>query len=127
MIPKKHVFALAKALEGLPLLGTLEGTPAARAGVRYGDVLISVNGVRTKEVTDYVEAKNLRSDGMEIVIFRDGVNRTFELVFDRPAKEVDTSALLDIIREMRIAGDDDDDESDGAAAKEAKEPKEGAS
>ena len=52
MLPRKSLFALAKALEGLPVLGALEGTPAARAGVRYGDVLLEVNGVRTRTVMD---------------------------------------------------------------------------
>ena len=57
MIAKAAFFALAKALEGIPILGTLSGTPAARAGIRYGDILLSVNGRRTKTMLDYVEAK----------------------------------------------------------------------
>ncbi|MBN9167733.1 MAG: PDZ domain-containing protein, partial [Myxococcales bacterium] len=86
MIGRKSLFALAKALEGLPVLGTLEGTPAARAGVRYGDILISVNGRRTRTMEDYVEAKSLREDGMEIVVFRAGAERVGERVDDETAR-----------------------------------------
>ena len=114
MIARRSLFALAKALEGLPVLGALEGTPAARAGVRYGDILLSVNGMRTRSVADYVEAKNLRSEGMEIVVFRAGEERASELTYDEPAKSVDTAALLAELVTLRVAGgafEDDDDPS----------------
>lgn len=104
MIPRKSLFALAKALEGLPVLGALDGTPAARAGVRYGDVLISVNGVRTRTVSDYVEAKNRRTDGMSIVVFRAGGESLTELTYDEPAKPLDTAKLLAELVTLRVAG-----------------------
>jgi S1-C subfamily serine protease len=107
MIPRKSLFALAKALEGLPVLGALEGTPAARAGVRYGDVLLSVNGVRTRTVSDYVEAKNLRTDGMACVVFRSGEERITELAYDVPAKTLDTAAILAELVTLRVAGSED--------------------
>lgn len=118
MIARRSLFALANALEGLPVLGALEGTPAARAGVRYGDILLSVNGVRTRTVADYVEAKNLRTDGMEIVVFRAGEERISDLTYDAPAKSVDTAALLAELVTLRVAGgalDDDGDEPSGAS------------
>ena len=64
MIPKRSVFALAKALDGIPVLGTLAGTPAAKAGIRYGDILLEVNGMRTLTVAYYIEAMALREDGL---------------------------------------------------------------
>lgn len=106
MIPKKSLFALAKALEGLPVLGALEGTPAARAGVRYGDVLLSVNGMRTKTVMDYVKAKNLRSDGMNIVVFRSGEETLTELTYDEPPTKADPASLLAELISLRVAADD---------------------
>ena len=117
MIGRKSLFALAKALEGLPVLGTLEGTPAARAGVRYGDILISVNGRRTRTMEDDVEAKSLREDGMEIVVFRAGAERVAELVYDETARSAhDTAAILAELVTLRIAGagleeDEEDDPS----------------
>jgi S1-C subfamily serine protease len=114
VISRKSLFALAKALEGLPILGALEGTPAARVGIRYGDVLLSVNGMRTRTVSDYVEAKNLRTEGMEVVVFRSGEERIAELSYDVPAKTLDTAAILAELVALRVAaGPDDgfDDES----------------
>src|SRR5690349_19996568 len=94
MIEYRSLLALAKALEGLPILGALEGTPAAKAGIRYGDVLLSVNGMRTRTVVDYVEAKNLRADGMDIVVFHAGEERIAELTYSEAATPVDAAALL---------------------------------
>ncbi len=113
MIPKQNIFQLAKALEGIPVLGALAGSPAARAGLRYGDILLSVNGVRTKTVVDYVEAKGLREDGMAVVIFRGGVELTQELVYDTSAPPLDPTAILAELISLRILGDDD--ESGGAS------------
>ena len=103
MLPRKSLFALAKALEGLPVLGALEGTPAARAGVRYGDVLLEVNGMRTRTVMDYVEAKNIRADGMSIIIFRSGTESITELSYDAPARSLNPAALLAELVTLRVA------------------------
>ncbi len=109
MITKTSLFALAKALEGIPVLGSLSGTPAARAGIRYGDILLSVNGMRTKTVLDYVEAKALRTDGMDIVIFRTGTEKVERLVYDEPsAAPPDPAAILAELVTLRIAGTQDE-------------------
>ena len=112
MISKKAVFALAKALEGIPVLGTLEGTPAARAGVRYGDVLISVNGTRTRTVADYVTGKNLRLDGMDVVVFRNGANVELAFEYDATAAPIDPTSLLDVLEKLRLTGDDENASGD---------------
>jgi S1-C subfamily serine protease len=112
MIPRKSLFELAKALEGLPVLGALQGTAAARAGLRYGDILISVNGVRTRTVMDYVEAKNMRLDGMEVVVFRAGEERLHDLVYSVPAQPADAAAILAELVTLRLAGDGLEEEKD---------------
>ena len=101
MISTRALFALAKALEGIPVLGSLQGSPAYRAGVRHGDVLLSVNGVRTRTVVDYVEAKALRTDGMVAVVFRAGAEQVTELAFDGPAV-TDPSAILAELAELHL-------------------------
>lgn len=103
MIGRSNLFALAKALEGIPVLGALGGTPAARAGIRYGDVLLSVNGRRTRTVVDYVEAKALRTDGMDVVVFRQGVEQLQQLSYDASTGPTDAPAILAELMTMRIA------------------------
>ena len=83
--------------------GTLSGTPAARAGIRYGDVLLSVNGRRTRTVQDYVEAKALRGDGMALVVFRSGTEKVEELAYDEPSARMDPTAILAELVTLRIA------------------------
>lgn len=109
MIPKKSLFELAKALEGIPILGSLANTPAARAGIRYGDVLLSVNGVRTKNFADYVEAKALRNDGMELVVFRTGEEQMKTLVFDATAPSYDPAQIVAELVGMGVAPLESDD------------------
>jgi len=98
------------------VLGTLSGTPAARAGIRYGDVLISVNGMRTKTVADYVEAKALRNDGMDIVVFRSGSERLETLTYDEPSEPPDAAAILAELVTLRIVGDGIDEGGGSSAA-----------
>jgi S1-C subfamily serine protease len=112
MIARKSLFTLAQALEGIPVLGALAGTPAAKAGVRYGDILLSVNGMRTRTVADYVEAKNLRKEGMEIVVFRSGEEKLVALDYDANAPRVEPTALLAELATLRLGGLDLEEESD---------------
>lgn len=114
MIPKRSVFALARALDGVPVLGTLSGTPAARAGIRYGDILLEVNGMRTRTVADYIEAKALREDGMEIVVFRAGAEQRSDLAYDENVK-TDPHALLSELVSLRIGVDDEGADPTGTA------------
>lgn len=102
MMSSKAVFALAQALEGVPLLGVLEGSPAARAGARYGDVLLSVNGVRTRTIVDYLEAKNLRTDGMEIVVFRGDAEVHLAFQYDSPAPRTDPRELIEAMEGLGL-------------------------
>ncbi len=108
MIPKRSVFALAKALGGIPILGTLDGTPASRAGIRYGDVLLAVNGRPTPTVLDYLEARALRADGMEVVVFRAGAEHVRDLTYDTEVK-MDPRAILAELMTLRIGGADGED------------------
>ena len=102
MMSKRALCQLAKALEGLPVLGCLEGRPAARAGIRYGDVLLSVNGRRTKNFVDYLEARDLCPVGMDVVVFRDGVECELSLPFDDADSSPDTAALLAELAAKRL-------------------------
>lgn len=89
------------------MLGTLEGSPAARLGVRYGDILLSVNGVRTRTVSDYLEAKDRRPDGMIVTVFRAGEERVVDLAYDGGRR--DTLSILSELVEKRVLPAVDDE------------------
>jgi hypothetical protein len=40
--------------------------------VRYGDIVLSVNGFPTPGLDEYLSARRLRNDGCELKLFRDG-------------------------------------------------------
>lgn len=101
MIAKSTLFQLAKTLDGVPVLGCLPGTPAALAGVRYGDIVLWVNGQRTRSLGDYVEAKALRSDGMNVVVFRSGEEYPVEFDYQADRPPVDVAAMLAELVAMR--------------------------
>ena len=82
MLSSEQLTRLATALGGLPVLGCRPGSPAARAGVRYGDVLLAVNGTPTPDWQTYIEARAQRDKAMQIAIFRGGEELVIELVFD---------------------------------------------
>ena len=69
-------------------------------------MVLSVNGVRTANVVDYVHAKGLRADGMDVVLFRDGAEQTIGLVFRASAPAPDAAAILAEVIGMRLTGDD---------------------
>ena len=94
MMSKRALSQLARVLEGLPILGSLEGRPAARAGIRYGDVLLAVNGRRTRSFLDYLEARDLRSEGMHVLVFRNGAHCQLELTFEPGDAQVEPTALM---------------------------------
>ena len=73
MTNRKDLCKLAEALNGLPVLGCRPDSPAERAGVIYGDILLSVNGRATPDWTAFIEARSLSSTQMSVEVFRNGV------------------------------------------------------
>ncbi len=87
MLSSEQLTKLATALGGLPVLGCRPGSPAARAGVRYGDVLLAVNGIKTPDWAAYVEARQARRGDMKIEIFRGGEELTVEMALEQLAPD----------------------------------------
>ncbi len=50
---------LARSVGGLLIYGCLPGSPAARAGLRPGDILLEVNGHRPKDLFTYLASSEL--------------------------------------------------------------------
>lgn len=73
MFSRTDIRRLARIEEGVPLWGCAPGSPAALAGLRYGDIVLFVDGMRTKTAQEYVEAKGSPDESHEIV-FRRGAD-----------------------------------------------------
>lgn len=92
MISRKQLEEIAATVEGVPVWGCLPGSTAAEAGVRYGDILLEVNGMRTPGVDEYIAARALRGDGLDLRIFRDGKELRVFVEFRRPADTLEALA-----------------------------------
>jgi S1-C subfamily serine protease len=103
MLSRSQLNQLAETLQGIPVWGCLPGSQAQRAGVRYGDVLLSVNGVPTPDVGEYVRARALRKDGVQLVIFRDGAELSLELTLHAEAREPTRAELEAVAAEIVAA------------------------
>jgi S1-C subfamily serine protease len=86
MIQRKQLEEIAAAMRGVPMWGCLPGSTSAEAEVRYGDILLGVNGQRTHNMGDYLSARALRTDGIELRLFRGGNQLTLFVEF-RPADD----------------------------------------
>ena len=63
---------------GLAILGCLPGSPAAEAGLRYGDILLEVNGQPTPDWAAYVASARTQGT-MAVRVFRGGAELHFRL------------------------------------------------
>lgn len=93
MMSRKQLEEIAATVRGVPVWGCLPGSTAAEAGVRYGDIVLRVNGVETPTVVEYLEARKLRSDGYELRLFRDGLELTVFVPFRPPSDSMAALAL----------------------------------
>jgi S1-C subfamily serine protease len=83
---RDELVALARALGGLPVYGCLPGSPADRAGIQYGDVLMSVDGLATPSWDAYLAARAQSGPSIAVKIFRDGADLDIKLVLRRGAE-----------------------------------------
>ena len=71
MLTRTNIKRLAQIEEGIPLWGCAPGSPAALAGLRYGDIILAVNGQRTRDAWDYAQVAHV-TDRPYSVEFRRG-------------------------------------------------------
>lgn len=102
MVNREQLAKLAESLGGIPVWGVLPGSASQRCGVRYGDIIISVNGIKTSNAEEYVEARSARRDGADVVIFRDGEEVLVQLRFDEPGAPT-RERVLQVARELAAA------------------------
>ena len=72
MLLDAHLQRLAHLLGGIPVIDCLPSGPAADAGVRVGDILLSVDDIPTPTLEDYFDALQRCSETPRLQLFRDG-------------------------------------------------------
>lgn len=77
-------FEIARIYGGLAYLGSIRGSPAEKARLKRGDVVLAVNGVPTPDLMSFLQARALREGGATVRFVRDGVEREVELVWESP-------------------------------------------
>jgi S1-C subfamily serine protease len=76
-----NVSTMAKIYGGMPFLGSLPDSPAERAGLRWGDIVLAVNGLPTPDCDAFVKARMAREHGATVRFVRDGVESEVELLW----------------------------------------------
>jgi len=82
MLNPADLSQLATVLGGLPILDCLDGSPAKRAGLRYGDVLLSLNGAPTGSWFEFFQARANCVGRISVRVFRQGDE--FDVTLDLP-------------------------------------------
>ncbi len=82
LLKNSDFFAIAKIYGGLAYLGSIAGSPAERARLRRGDVVLAVNGHPTPDLMSFLQARSKREGGATVRFVRDGVEQEVELVWD---------------------------------------------
>lgn len=69
--------------EGVLVVQVIEDTPAQRAGLRAGDIIVRVEGTTVSDPDELVRALRDESGTVDIVVLRKGVRRTITATLDR--------------------------------------------
>jgi S1-C subfamily serine protease len=103
MLKWEEVQRIAARLNGIPVLGCRPGSPAALAGIQYGDVLTTVNNMPTPDWSAYIEARTLARGEMRVELFRAGETLVFQLALSRSSEPIDAAGLLEELAESGVA------------------------
>lgn len=99
----EDLYEIARVLGGIPILACAPGSPAHKAGIRYGDILVRMNGRDTRDLSGYIEAREIDGARVPVTIVRDG--HELELVMELGAvvaAKSTAAAVLDHVVEERL-------------------------
>jgi S1-C subfamily serine protease len=68
----KKLEQLARILGGIPVWEVFPESGAAEAGVRFGDIILRVNGEATPTFEKFLEAGQAHIERLEFEVFRNG-------------------------------------------------------
>jgi aminopeptidase YwaD len=79
----------AESTDGVPLSGVRKGSPAEKAGVQGGDVILRFGGVRTKSLQDFTQVLRDKAPGdeVEVEVLRDGGVVTLKAKLEKRSEE----------------------------------------
>jgi S1-C subfamily serine protease len=110
MLSPSDLARLATALGGLPILGCLAGSPAQDAGIRYGDILLSLDGMPTSSWDEFLVARNQAGRVIVVRVFRQGQELDVALELRSPDKTPEE--VLDELRGILPESADKEEPSD---------------
>jgi S1-C subfamily serine protease len=67
-----QIARIADVLGGIPVWEVFAGSDAAHAGVRFGDIIVSVNGTATPTFEAFLQAGAAHRPHLEFRVFRSG-------------------------------------------------------
>jgi len=79
-------------VNGIAILGSLPGSPAEECGLKYGDLLLSINGAAMSSVEDFLAARSSAEGTMELLVRRGSHVMEFTLDIAKAKKEKKTNA-----------------------------------
>ncbi|MFZ5893839.1 MAG: PDZ domain-containing protein [Myxococcota bacterium] len=75
----REIQSIANILGGVPILGVVPGSPAELSGLRYGDIVLSLNGVATNTFEAFLNAHDTSTGELAIEVFRDGLRLALKM------------------------------------------------
>lgn len=96
MLTPAELARLASALGGLPILGCLSGSPAEDAGMRYGDILLSLDGLPTSSWDEFLRARNQAGRSIVVRVFRQG--QELDMALELRASDKTPEQVLEELR-----------------------------
>jgi S1-C subfamily serine protease len=100
MVSLSDLSQLATVLGGIPIPGCGEGSAAQRAGLRYGDVLLSIDGRPTASWADFFQARQVRTGQPTVRVFRQGTE--FDVSLDLPSTSRCPRHVLETLRQREL-------------------------
>ncbi len=90
-------------VNGIAILGSLPGSPVEECGLKYGDVLLSVNGEAMTTVEDFLRARSSAQDKLEIIVRRGAHVMELSISLDkRPPTQSSAAEAINQVQHLRL-------------------------